>query len=136
MNRTLMLATALLLWSIGIGSTAYLFGQKHQADADQAAQLVAAENDAENLRIKNRAATAAGLRTEKAQTKTDATFAKIRNDYEIEQKRDPAIGCVLDPVSLRIWNAANSQSDGTAASESAGGLRQSADAASGTERSE
>lgn len=136
MNRILMLATAFLLWSIGIGSTTYLFGQKHQADTDQAAQLAVAENDAETLRIKNRAATAAGLRTEKAQTKTDATFVKIRNDYEIEQQANPAIGCVLDPVSLRIWNAANTQSDGAAASESAGGLRQSADPASGAERSE
>lgn len=136
MNRMLMLAIALLLWSIVLGTGAYLVGQKHQADADHAAQLAAAENDAETLRLKNRAATAAGIRTEKAQTKTDATFQKIRSDYETEQRNDPAIGCMLDPVSLRLWNAANTQSDPAAAGEPDAGLRDAADPATGTERGE
>lgn len=136
MNRMLMLALALLLWSIGLGTTAYLVGQKHQADADRTAQLAVAENDAETLRIKNRAATAAGIRTEKAQAKTDTIFQKIRRDYETEQRNDPAIGCVLDPVSLRLWNAANTQSDGAAAGEPDGRMRDAADIAAGAERSE
>lgn len=136
MNRMLLSALALLLWSIGLGAAAYLAGQKHQSDADRAAQLAVAENDAETLRIKNRAATAAGIRTEKSQAKTETIFQKIRSDYEIEQRNDPAIGCVLDPVSLRLWNAANTQSDGAAPGEPDGRMRDAADPAAGAERSE
>lgn len=136
MNRLLIAAAAVLLWSIVLSTTSYLTGQKHQSDADRTAQLAVAESDAETLRIKNRAATAAGIRTEKAQAKTDTIFQKIRSDYEIEQRNDPAIGCVLDPVSLRLWNAANTQSDGAAAGEPDGRMRDAADPAAGAERSE
>lgn len=136
MKRLLIAAVAIMVWSIGLGTAAYLAGKSRQADADAAAQLVAVENDAETLRIKNRVGTASGIRTEKAQTKTDAVFSKIRSEYEADQRRDPSIGCVLDPVSLRLWNAAATQSDGATAGEPDGSVRDTADPAAGSERGE
>ncbi|NDP58020.1 MAG: hypothetical protein GZ090_01495 [Oxalobacteraceae bacterium] len=138
MNRILILALCIGVWSAGLTVIAYNMGTRNQANADKADQLAVAENDAEILRIKNRAAAAAGMRTEIAQVKTNTVFVKIRSDYEAEQRRDPSIGCVLDPVSLRLWNAANIQSDSAtpAASESAAGLRDAADLAAWTKRSE
>ena len=125
----------LLLWSIALAGTAFMSGQRVQANADKAAQIEATEIDAENLRFKSRAALNAGLRTEQAQAKTDTIFQHIRTDYETQQRHDPAIGCVLDPVSLRLWNAANTQSDGAAASEPAGEMpEQPADPAMARER--
>ena len=134
MNPSAIIAA--LVWSIALGAASFMFGCHTQANADQAAQLEAADNAAETQRIKNRAALGAGLRAEKAQDKTDAIFQKIRNDYETEERKAPGIGCVLDPVSLRLWNEANTQSDGAAASELADGVPAAADPSAGRERGE
>lgn len=125
-----------LLAALALAGASFIAGQRIQANADKAAQVEATELDAENARHKNRAALDAGLRTEQAQTRTDVTFQHIRNEYETEQRVDPALGCVLDPVSLRIWNAANTQSDSGAASEPADQMSQSADAEAAGERGE
>lgn len=127
----------ILVWSIALAIGSFLAGQRVQSNADKAERLEAAEAEAENARHINRAILAAGVRTERAQAKTDATFLKIRTDYEAKQKADPSLGCVLDADSLRIWNAANAQDDDpAAASKPAGGMPAAAAAAAGGERGE
>jgi hypothetical protein len=125
-----------LIWSIVLAAGAFISGQHVQSNADKAAQLEAAENEAEKARQMNHASLESGVRTEQAQAKTDATFSAIRSEYETEQKTHPDIGCVLDPISLRLWNAANTQSDPAAAGEPADQVPDPADPGVGIERGE
>ncbi|MBA5605851.1 hypothetical protein H3H36_10815 [Duganella sp. FT3S] len=99
-------------------------------------EVKAAIKDGELKRRKDAAAVASGLRTEKAQAATDHYFNNLRTEYETEQKSNPGIGCVLDPVSLRRWNDANAQSDGAAPGEPDGGLPAAAPPDGATERSQ
>lgn len=103
----------LLLAILSVGS--YTFGAHTQRNADIAEQAEQRDIENEIARHRNKQSTAAGIRTEKAQAKTDAFFQKLRADYETDQHNHPGIGCVLDADSLLRWNQANTQSgDGTA----------------------
>lgn len=104
--------------------------------ASMAREAKTASKDQRQAKRKNSAALSAGIRTEQAQAVTDTYFNKLRTDYENEKDRSPGIGCVLDPVSLRVWNDANAQSDGAAASKPDGGLPDAAAIATEPERSD
>jgi uncharacterized protein HemX len=121
MNRTGIIA--FLMWSIALVVGAFFYGGHVQKNADIADQAQDQWNESEYLRLKNRKAVAAGIRTEKAQAKTDQFFQQLRAEYETDQRKDPAIGCVLDPVSLRQWNTANAGPDGDAAGEPDAGVQ-------------
>jgi uncharacterized protein HemX len=121
MSRTGIIA--FLVWSIALVGGAFFYGGHVQKNADIAEQAQDQWNESEYLRLKNRKAVAAGIRTEKAQAKTDQFFQQLRAEYETDQREDPAIGCVLDPVSLRRWNQANAGPDGDATGDLDAGVQ-------------
>lgn len=105
------------------GPAAFFAGMRIQRNADIADQAEQRENESELLRLKNRKSLAAGIRTQKAQAKTEAFFQELRADYENDKKNNPDAGCVLDADSLRRWNAANTGPDGDAAGEPDAGVQ-------------
>lgn len=113
------------------GPAAFFAGMRIQRNADIAEQAKQRENESELLRLKNRKSLAAGIRTQKAQAKTDAFFRELRADYENDKKDNPAAGCVLDADSLRRWNAANAGPDSDTAGEPDAGVRPPAEAEGG-----
>lgn len=129
-------AALILVWSIILGIGSYLFGCHVQSNADIAAQAAEKETARIALKRKNVKGLAAGVKTENAQAASDATFQQLRADYETDQHNNPGIGCVLDPVSLRRWNEANGQSDGTTPGEPDGQVPAAAEGQAGRERGE
>jgi hypothetical protein len=127
---------AILVWSILLAIGAYLFGCHVQSNVDIAGQADQKEVARKQLARKNTKGLAAGVRTEQAQAATDFTFQRIRADYETDQHNTPGIGCVLDPLSLRRWNEANGESDGTTPGEPDGQVPAAAEGESGRERGE
>ena len=136
MSRPGIAIAAALAWSLLLGGACYRLGAYVQTNINQAAQSKGQTKDANLAKRKNVKALAAGVRVEQAQDATAAFFSTLRTDYETDQQNHPGIGCVLDAVSLRRWNAANSQSDGDAATEPADDVPQAAAVDAGPERSE
>lgn len=125
-----------LAWSILLGGASYKFGVRVQKNADLADQARSDKRDRKLAARKDRKALAAGVRTEHDQAATDSYFQRLRADYETDQHNNPGIGCVLDPVSLRRWNEANTQSADAAAGEPAGEVSPPAEGEGGGERRE
>lgn len=123
MSRAGIAVAATLAWSLLLGSACYRLGAYVQTNVAQAAQSKGQTKDARLAKRKNVTALAAGVRVEQAQDTTAAFFSTLRTDYETDQQNHPGIGCVLDAVSLRRWNAANSQSDRDTATEPADEVR-------------
>lgn len=82
-----------------------------------AKEAKAERQDAKQLQRKSHRALDAGIRAQQAQDATDAFFQQLQSAYETDQQNHPGTGCVLDPVSLQRWNAANAQSDSATAGE-------------------
>ncbi len=122
------IGAAFLAGVLVAGPAAFFSGKRIQRNADIAEQVEQRDNESELLRIKNRKSLAAGIRTQKAQAKTEAFFQELRADYENDKKNNPAAGCVLDADSLRRWNAANAGHDGDAAGEPDAGVQPPAEA--------
>lgn len=118
----------ILIWTLVVAIASFMSGRGMERAAYLAEQAEQHENENELLRLKNRKAVAAGVRTEKRQAKTDAFFQELRADYENDKKQNPAAGCVLDADSLRRWNAANEGPDGGAAGEPDAGVQPPAEA--------
>ena len=136
MSRPGIAIAAALAWSLLLGGACYRLGAYVQTNINQAAQSKGQTKDANLAKRKNVKALAAGVRVEQAQDATAAFFSTLRTDYETDQQNHPGIGCVLDAVSLRRWNAANSQSDGDATTEPADDVPPAAAVNAGPERSE
>ena len=100
-----------VLVSLACGVVGFAVGVHYAGLRHDAAMLKTERQVISVERKKSRAALAAGIRTEQAQDKTNAYFDQLQATYENDKKTDPTIGCVLDPVSLRRWNAANEQPD-------------------------
>ncbi|MBC7857996.1 MAG: hypothetical protein H7Z39_04290 [Burkholderiaceae bacterium] len=133
---TRLAVIAALLWSVGLSMAGYKFGVHVQSIEGQVAQAKGRDVEVAQAEVKRGKALASGVRTERAQAKTDAFFQTLREDYEIDQTIYPNTGCVLDPVSLRRWNAANAQSDGGAPGEPADGVPEPSALEGGPERCE
>lgn len=118
----------ILIWTLVVAIASFMSGRGVERAAYLADQAEQRENESELLRLKNRKALAAGIRTQKAQAKTEAFFQELRADYENDKKHNPAAGCVLDADSLRSWNAANAGPDGDAAGEPDAGMQPPAEA--------
>ncbi|MYM80554.1 hypothetical protein GTP44_01085 [Duganella sp. FT50W] len=127
---------AFLAWTVAVGTGAFIGGIVVTNDAWQAKAVKTERKAGEKLARKNVKATAVGVRTEQAQDKTDQLFQTIKAEYETDQQNNPAIGCVLDPVSLRRWNAANAGSDGAASGEPDDEVPEAATSEGGPERGE
>lgn len=127
--------SAFLLWSILLASGAFYMGVRFATGQQAAGEVTVERKEAVTVRKKNTRALAVGVQTQKAQEAADAAFQHIRTEYEPNQNM-PGIGCVLDPVSLRLWNEANAQSDGNAPSQSDDELPAAAEGAAGSERGE
>lgn len=108
---------ALIAWTAFVGVATFLVGVIATVNHYQLKEAKAETKALIKLARKSATATAVGIQTEKAQDKTDQTYQQIKSDYEADQQNNPAIGCVLDPVSLRRWNAANAGSDGATSGE-------------------
>lgn len=117
-----LIVFAFLAWSVTLSVGGYKFGAHVQSIEDQAAQAKGRDAEVAQAEVKQKKALAAGVRTEQAQAKTDVFFQTLRADYETDKTIYPITGCVLDPVSLRRWNAANAQSDDGAPGEPADGV--------------
>jgi Sec-independent protein translocase protein TatA len=111
------IAAIALLWSLFMGVCGFSLGYYIRGAREVTKEVQAERKDANQKDRKDRKAFAAGVRTEQAQAKADTAFQRIRTDYEADQRKNPAAGCVLDPDSLRQWNAAAAQSDSEAAGQ-------------------
>lgn len=123
-----------LVWSLILGAGSFFYGQHVQANSDVAGEVKQDAKDEKVADKKRTAAVQAGIRTEQAQVSTDTFFQHLSADYENQQLSNPGIGCVLDPVSLRVWNNANAQSDSDAPGEPSAEVQPAATIDGGPER--
>lgn len=127
---------ALAAWTVLIGVGSFGAGVAITHKACQAKDVKSERKDKQLLARKNSQARAVGIKIEQAQDHTDQIYQQIKADYERDQQQNPGIGCVLDPVSLRRWNAANAQSDSAAGSEPDDEMPEATETATGPERGE
>lgn len=134
--KTGVIVAALLAWSLVLGGGCFALGYYIRGAVEVTKEAQTQGKEVKLKARKDRRALAAGVRTEQAQAKADTAFQRIRSDYEADQRKNPAAGCVLDADSLRRWNEANTQSDGGATGEPDGEVSAAAQGAAGRERSQ